>query len=256
MRSIQLSYGRVYCCLACCVLRRNPSSLQLLRSCALFELQPARFQSGGERGIRTLDGLLTYTPLAGARLRPLGHLSAAKTHRQPPCGLRRTAWGARYSRTSLWLRPPGPTDQLFDQSFKFAPGKLSRPLTTTTSSTRHILNWQHHIPVTAPCQYFHVLSFGRRDDTLSVLAKTSALTHLSAATINPFLRPGNMPPAPDRPFNFAADGDDLQPFAADVPGAEDAKYSIAALSSSCGQSGRQVGVTREGRQEYWPGTAP
>jgi hypothetical protein len=33
---------------------------------------------GGERGIRTLDGLLTHTPLAGVRLRPLGHLSAVK----------------------------------------------------------------------------------------------------------------------------------------------------------------------------------
>ena len=31
--------------------------------------------SGGERGIRTLDGLLTHTPLAGERLQPLGHLS-------------------------------------------------------------------------------------------------------------------------------------------------------------------------------------
>src|ERR1700743_1541854 len=31
--------------------------------------------SGGEGGIRTLEGLLTLTPLAGARLRPLGHLS-------------------------------------------------------------------------------------------------------------------------------------------------------------------------------------
>src|SRR5688500_4211545 len=31
--------------------------------------------SGGERGIRTLEGLLTLTPLAGVRLRPLGHLS-------------------------------------------------------------------------------------------------------------------------------------------------------------------------------------
>ena len=30
---------------------------------------------GGEGGIRTLDGLLTHTPLAGERLRPLGHLS-------------------------------------------------------------------------------------------------------------------------------------------------------------------------------------
>ena len=32
--------------------------------------------TGGERGIRTLEGLLTLTPLAGVRLRPLGHLSA------------------------------------------------------------------------------------------------------------------------------------------------------------------------------------
>ena len=30
---------------------------------------------GGEGGIRTLDGLLTHTPLAGERLQPLGHLS-------------------------------------------------------------------------------------------------------------------------------------------------------------------------------------
>jgi Amidohydrolase family len=33
-------------------------------------------RTGGERGIRTLEGLLTLTPLAGVRLRPLGHLSA------------------------------------------------------------------------------------------------------------------------------------------------------------------------------------
>ena len=32
-------------------------------------------RSGGEGGIRTLDELLTHTPLAGERLRPLGHLS-------------------------------------------------------------------------------------------------------------------------------------------------------------------------------------
>ena len=30
---------------------------------------------GGEGGIRTLDTLLTYTPLAGERLQPLGHFS-------------------------------------------------------------------------------------------------------------------------------------------------------------------------------------
>ena len=31
--------------------------------------------AGGEGGIRTLDGLMAHTPLAGERLRPLGHLS-------------------------------------------------------------------------------------------------------------------------------------------------------------------------------------
>jgi hypothetical protein len=36
---------------------------------------PLKVLNGGEGGIRTLDGLLTHTPLAGARLRPLGHLS-------------------------------------------------------------------------------------------------------------------------------------------------------------------------------------
>ena len=30
---------------------------------------------GGERGIRTLDTGLGYTPLAGERLQPLGHLT-------------------------------------------------------------------------------------------------------------------------------------------------------------------------------------
>ena len=34
-----------------------------------------RFSNGGEGGIRTLDTLLTYTPLAGERLQPLGHFS-------------------------------------------------------------------------------------------------------------------------------------------------------------------------------------
>ncbi len=42
------------------------------------KMMPACFDAhkiGGERGIRTLDRVLTYTPLAGARLQPLGHLS-------------------------------------------------------------------------------------------------------------------------------------------------------------------------------------
>ncbi|GEM_PF-4331390 len=33
------------------------------------------FEDCGERGIRTLDTLLRYTPLAGERFRPLSHLS-------------------------------------------------------------------------------------------------------------------------------------------------------------------------------------
>jgi hypothetical protein len=42
---------------------------------ALFSRAPGLKHGGGEGGIRTLEGLLTLTPLAGARLRPLGHLS-------------------------------------------------------------------------------------------------------------------------------------------------------------------------------------
>ena len=37
-----------------------------------------RGKNGGEEGIRTLEKLLTSTPLAGERLRPLGHLSVAR----------------------------------------------------------------------------------------------------------------------------------------------------------------------------------
>ncbi len=36
--------------------------------------------SGGDEGIRTLDGLLTHTPLAGERLRPLGHVSVGASN--------------------------------------------------------------------------------------------------------------------------------------------------------------------------------
>jgi hypothetical protein len=67
----------------------------LVRSQALYpaELRAQRLKTdgniarhvatGGEGGIRTLEGLLTLTPLAGARLRPLGHLSGLR-----PTGLR------------------------------------------------------------------------------------------------------------------------------------------------------------------------
>jgi hypothetical protein len=40
-----------------------------------IQLSYGRVFFGGERGIRTLDEILSHTPLAGERLRPLGHLS-------------------------------------------------------------------------------------------------------------------------------------------------------------------------------------
>ncbi len=51
----------------------NPRCDAVVVSCA--EAIVVWIPIGGEGGIRTLDGLLTHTPLAGARLRPLGHLS-------------------------------------------------------------------------------------------------------------------------------------------------------------------------------------
>ena len=59
--SIQLSYGRV-------------KKVYSLRS-SVFSLKPPTVVAGGEGGIRTLEGLLTLTPLAGERFRPLSHLS-------------------------------------------------------------------------------------------------------------------------------------------------------------------------------------
>src|ERR1700733_9152804 len=71
-RSIQLSYGRT-----CKPNTGNPEQAELpIASRGLVLTDPGRSRAiGGEGGIRTLDGLLTHTPLAGARLRPLGHLS-------------------------------------------------------------------------------------------------------------------------------------------------------------------------------------
>ena len=58
--SIQLSYGRIV----------------FSRVNALVGARPAPTNSyGGERGIRTLEGVLALTPLAGERFRPLSHLS-------------------------------------------------------------------------------------------------------------------------------------------------------------------------------------
>src|SRR6195256_216234 len=55
---------------------RHAAQLASGRRSRLGDPLAGRKLSGGERGIRTLEGLLTLTPLAGVRLRPLGHLSA------------------------------------------------------------------------------------------------------------------------------------------------------------------------------------
>ncbi|KTD21133.1 hypothetical protein Llon_1231 [Legionella londiniensis] len=54
---------------------RIRTSDPLVRSQILYPTELRARVRGGERGIRTLDGLLAHTPLAGERLRPLGHLS-------------------------------------------------------------------------------------------------------------------------------------------------------------------------------------
>jgi hypothetical protein len=72
-RSIQLSYGRVP--------KTNYTNTD---QAAGSSAASSRDETGGERGIRTLDGLLTHTPLAGVRLRPLGHLSDASRQTTRP----------------------------------------------------------------------------------------------------------------------------------------------------------------------------
>ena len=55
------------------------------------------FVYGGEGGIRTLDTLLTYTPLAGERLQPLGHFSRFKF-------LQSSLWSSAAAASSMRLR--------------------------------------------------------------------------------------------------------------------------------------------------------
>ncbi len=65
------------------------------------------FYNGGEGGIRPLDTRLTYTPLAGERLQPLGHFSVLR-HSYPSTRAFGRSRGARYStlRVSPFGSPP------------------------------------------------------------------------------------------------------------------------------------------------------
>src|SRR3990167_3508411 len=77
--SIQLSYE--------CIVRRIIGVKNFLSSLNQINFNnlpikagptPITLNNGGEGGIRTPDTLLRCTPLAGERLRPLGHLSATR----------------------------------------------------------------------------------------------------------------------------------------------------------------------------------
>ena len=124
-RSIQLSYGRALNEITA-VQGREGGITQALRAFAplgppsrgypLFVALAANRSNptkiyltcGGEGGIRTLEGLLTLTPLAGARLRPLGHLSGGRNHKDPESLLAKTlGFGVRRA-----VFPAGP---LFDR---------------------------------------------------------------------------------------------------------------------------------------------
>ena len=101
--------------------------------CWLVEIRassnPDRHEGGGERGIRTLDGLLTHTPLAGARLRPLGHLSGARSAYQFP--LSRCCGERGIIPRIHALTPVGAVRLIalpINQTFKIAPSEFSRPL--------------------------------------------------------------------------------------------------------------------------------
>ena len=64
--------------------RKSIANSKKARKCWAFEAMPSRaYESsfvvnGGERGIRTLDTLLTHTHFPGVLLQPLGHLTVLK----------------------------------------------------------------------------------------------------------------------------------------------------------------------------------
>ena len=59
---------------------------------------------GGERGIRTLDRVLAYTPLAGVRLQPLGQLSGLNVSRGFSVGVVALPGPRIIPRATLYLR--------------------------------------------------------------------------------------------------------------------------------------------------------
>src|SRR5438477_7616492 len=85
-------------------LRDRPKPLEFQLTCNILIFKE---NFGGERGIRTLEGLLTLTPLAGVRLRPLGHLSApgnAGVSAHWPAAARLPACGAGHDTEAARVR--------------------------------------------------------------------------------------------------------------------------------------------------------
>ncbi len=80
---------------------------------SLRKLGLAYHNSGGEGGIRTLDGVLPHTPLAGERLQPLGHLSNSESFLErdnimfDSQAVARKSRNERYGVESVSRRSPG-----------------------------------------------------------------------------------------------------------------------------------------------------
>ena len=71
--------------------RKSIANSEKARKCWAFEAMPSQaYESsfvvnGGERGIRTLDTLLTHTHFPGVLLQPLGHLTVLKPRNFTQC---------------------------------------------------------------------------------------------------------------------------------------------------------------------------
>ena len=130
---------------------RTPDLLvrsQTLYPTELRARETGKFSTGGERGIRTLEGLLTLTPLAGARLRPLGHLSVmqrAAKDRRPERPRKAGTPGKHHF--SIDIRPlgapagpgPGPPGSMRHGRWSRWPSPLDGPFAGTPSCSSRLM---------------------------------------------------------------------------------------------------------------------
>ncbi len=96
----------------------------------------AKNNSGGEGGIRTLEGLLTLTPLAGERFQPLSHLSESVFSRANSGTTSINAVGSGTAALAVIVLKVSP----HQPAYNFAPGlRTGRALSTTQPPLRLII---------------------------------------------------------------------------------------------------------------------